>query len=107
MRQVHTSSLNEIKTVFNSDSDNEQYYDRLKNSYSHRINNVELARPIVRRNNATIIWKAETNLELEPFNKLSEDKQAEISFKLRDFFESFKEKINSFRNVSSDFVDQL
>src|SRR5690554_4176259 len=107
MRQVHTSSLNEIKTVFNSDSDNEQYYDRLKNSYSHKINNVELARPIVRRNNATIIWKAETNLELESFNKLSEDKQAEISFKLRAFFESFKEKINSFRNISNNFADQL
>src|SRR5690554_5682520 len=107
MREVHTSSLNDVKTVFNSNSDNEQYYSRLKNSFAHKIGNVEFARPIVRPNNATIIWKAETDLDLRPFNDLSDDKQAEISFKLRAFFDAFKEKVTGFRNVSKDFAEKL
>lgn len=55
MKTIHTSSLNEIKSVFNSESDNEQYFKVLKNSNSAKLYNVELAQPIVRKTKASVI----------------------------------------------------
>lgn len=107
MKEVFTSNLSEIKTVFNSNSDNEQFYKRLKVANCHKINNVELARPIIRKSNFTIIWKSETNLDLKRFIDLSEDKQIELSFKLKEFFDAFKEKILNLKNTSPSFADQI
>lgn len=107
MKEVFTSNLSDIKTVFNSNSDNEQYYKRLKAAKCHKINSVELARPIIRNSNFTIIWKSETSLDLKRFIDLSEDKQIELSFKLKEFFDAFKEKILNLRNTSPSFADQI
>src|SRR5690625_1869824 len=107
MKEVAISRLSEIKSVFNSNTDNEQFYNRLKNAGCYKIDNVELARPIIRQSNATIIWKSDCNLPLIPFNKLSDDTQAKISFKLSSFFDSFKEKIETFSNIPSSFSDQV
>lgn len=105
MRVIYTSNLANIKTVFNSDSDNEQYYRRLRAVECHKFDNVELARPIIRK--ASIIWKSETNLELKPFTDLSEDYQISLSFKLQEFFELFKNKISSFKNIPPNFAEQV
>lgn len=107
MREVGITSLAEIKTVFGSNSDNIHYFELLKSSDSHIINNVELARPIIRESNSTIIWKAEFLGELKSFNKVSENKQAEVSRALKVFFDAFDNKINRFKNVSKDFSKKI
>lgn len=107
MREVHTSKLSDIKTVFNSTSDNEQYYKLLKNVGCHIIGSVELARPVIRKSYATITWLSETNSSLKPFNELSENKQVEISLELEKFFNEFREKIGTLRSSSVDFANQL
>src|SRR5690554_4497325 len=107
MKEVFNSSLADIKTVFNSESDNTQYYDRLKNANCHIIDNVELAKPFIKSNDASIIWKSESNLTFESFNNLSDDRQAEVSFRLTNFFENFKQTIGRFKSVSPDFANQL
>lgn len=107
MREVFKASLADIKTVFNSESDNTQYYDRLKNANCHIIDNIELAKPFIKSNDVSIIWKSESNLTFESFNNLSDEKQAEVSFRLTNFFEKFKQTIGKFKSVSPDFANQL
>jgi hypothetical protein len=107
MKQIHISNLNDIKSVFNSPSDNEQYYRILKNSNSHIINNVELAQPSIRQNNATIIWKTQSDASFKPLSELSESIRLEIGANLESFFEDFKKRANKFQNVSPDFVDKV
>lgn len=107
MKEVAISRLADISTVFNSSSDNIYYYNLLKNSKTHIMNDVELARPILRESNATIIWKSEYSESLSPFNELSEEAQSEISMRLKIFFEAFKVIINQFKNVSKNFANQL
>lgn len=107
MREVYTSKLSDIKTVFNSNSDNEQYYKLLKNVGCHIIGNVELARPVIRKSYATITWMSEADSTLKPFNQLSEEKQVEVSLALEKFFNVFREKIGKLRSSSLDFANQL
>lgn len=107
MGEVISSKLAEVKTVFNSNADNQHYYDLLKNANCHNINNVELAKPVIRQANLTIIWKSEKNHPLIPFKELSEEKQKEIAFKLEEFFNVFKNKIKNLKNVSEDFADKI
>lgn len=107
MREVLKSNLSELKTVFDSDANNEYYYRILKNANCHIINNVELARPIFKRSNSTIIWKSESNLELKLFNEIDIEKQEELSANLKEFFKKFKEKISRFRNINEKFADQV
>lgn len=107
MKEVGITKLAEIKTVFNSNSDNVYYYELLNRNNSHIINNVELAKPIIRQSNSTIIWKSEFKGELKPFNELSDDSQASVSVILKSFFDAFEQKINSFRSAPASFAKKV
>ncbi|PJX22789.1 hypothetical protein CAP47_07115 [Psychroflexus sp. S27] len=107
MKTVHTSYLNEIKSVFNSEADNEQYYKVLKNSNSSKLYNVELAQPIVRKTKATVIWKSETNLDLIKLSELEESKRLEIGSIIENFFKLFEQRIQRFKNIPKDFTKKV
>lgn len=107
MRTIHTSMLSEVKSVFNSEADNEQYYKILKNSSSLNIYNVELARPIVKKNKGIIDWQTSYTNDLKPLSDLPESKRIEIGSVLESFFKLFKSKIEKFRNIPVDFVSKV
>jgi hypothetical protein len=107
MHEIHISKLSEIKSVFNSYSDNEQYYKVLKKSGLNSIGSVELAQPLVRKSNSTIIWKAESVENAVEFNSLNAHEKGIASHELQSFFQQFKAKTEKFKNISSDFSDKI
>ncbi|MGO2358204.1 MAG: hypothetical protein ACTH6S_11685 [Mesonia sp.] len=107
MKTIHTSSLNEIKSVFNSESDNEQYFKVLKNSNSAKLYNVELAQPIVRKTKASVIWKSETNLDLVKISQIEEKKRLEIGSVIENFFKLFERRIKRFKGIPEDFTNKV
>lgn len=107
MRTIHTSMLSEVKSVFNSEADNEQYYKILKNSSSLNIYNVELAKPIVKKNKGIIDWQTDYSNDLKPLSEFPESKRIEIGSVLESFFKLFKSKIEKFRNIPPDFVSKV
>jgi hypothetical protein len=107
MRQVHISKLSDIKSVFNSPSDNEQFYRVLTNSGLTNFENIELAQPTVRQSNASVIWKAKSSGNYSSFNSLTTTKQEEVGRTLEKFYKKFKEKANEFKNVGPDFAEKI
>lgn len=107
MHEIHISKLSEIKSVFNSYADNEQYYKVLKKSGLNIIDSVELAQPLSRNSNLTIIWKAKTVQKAIAFNSLIESDKKIVSQELENFFTKFKAKTDQFRNISSDFANKV
>lgn len=107
MKEVHISSLSEVKSVFNSYSDNDQYYRVLKNSNSHSIGNVELAQPIIRQVNMTIKWKASTNGSLKLYTDLSFEEKKIAAHELKIFHAAFKKRVESFKNIPKGFADKI
>ena len=107
MRPVHTSRLSEVKSVFNSESDNVQYYNVLKNSNSLKLYNVELAKPIIQKNKGEIVWQSESDLELKGLSDLSDSQRIKYGDVLKEFFENFKSRIAKFSNIPQDFVKKV
>lgn len=104
---IHISKLSEVKSVFNSPSDNEQYFRVLKNSGLNKIENVELAQPTVRQSNFSIIWKCDESGTLTNFQELPESLKQKVGADLEIFYKIFKEKSLHFRNVPSNFSNQI
>lgn len=107
IHQIHISKLSEVKSVFNSPSDNEQYFKVLKNSGLNKIENVELAQPVVRQSNFSIIWKCNESGTLTNFQELSEALKRKVGADLEVFHKAFKDQSLKFRNVPSDFANQI
>lgn len=107
MKEVHVSNLNELKSVFNGVTDNEQYYKILKNSNTNVIFDVELAEPIIRTTNSTILWKSQSNYDFRTYSSFSENEKIDIIEKIEIFYGVFKNKIGQFKGVSEDFADNI
>ena len=107
MKQVQISKLSDIKSVFNSPSDNEQYYRIIKNSGLNEFENIELAQPIIRQSQATIIWKAKSIGNFVNFNSLTTIQQQEIGRSLELFYEKLKNRAKDFRNITPDFAEKI
>jgi hypothetical protein len=107
IHQIHISKLSEVKSVFNSPSDNEQYFKVLKNSGLNKIENVELAQPVVRQSNFSIIWKCNESGTLTNFQELSEALKRKVGADLEVFHKALKDQSLKFRNVPSDFANQI
>lgn len=107
MNQIYISNLNEVKSVFNSYSDNVQFYKVLRNGGVHSIKNVELAQPNVREVNMTIIWKAETQANLRPYPELSFEEKNSVAADLKQFFSSFKKEVDSYKNTPAGFANKI
>lgn len=105
--QIHISKLSEIKSVFNSPSDNEQYYKILKNSNLNINNNIELAQPSIRQSNSSIIWKTTFAGQFKNFNHISLEKQQEVGVYLEKFYSNFTEKTKQFKNIPNDFSEKI
>lgn len=107
INQIHISKLSEIKSVFNSPSDNEQYYKILKNSNLNINHNIELAQPSIRQSNFSIIWKTTFTGQFKNFNHISLEKQQEVGVDLEKFYSNFTEKTKQFKNIPSDFSEKI
>lgn len=107
MKEVHVSNLNELKSVFNGITDNEQYYKILKNSNTHIISNVELASPLIRKINSTIIWKSQSNYNFKSYSNFNDYEKNEIGERVEKFYSVFKNRITQFKGISEDFADKI
>ena len=107
MREVGTSNLNEIKSVFNSVDDNLHYYKILKNSFGARFGEVEFAQPVIKHTTGQIIWKTETEGYLIAFEALSQEQKDIAGEKIRDAFSEFAEKTKAFKNLPDDFQTRI
>jgi hypothetical protein len=92
MKQVRTSSLSKIKTVFDSTDSNVFHFDGLNKSFNQNEFGVELAQPIVRYSNNVVQWKAKATSELLPFNVLSKEEQDSVAQIIQQTFTDFKER---------------
>jgi hypothetical protein len=107
MRVIHTSKLSEVKSVFNSEADNVQYYNVLKNSNCSKLYNVELARPVLRKAKGEIIWQTDSKIEFRKLSDLHEYQRIKYGEQLEIFFKNFKKKVNRFSNISDGFVNKV
>ncbi|RYH72168.1 hypothetical protein EVU94_13965 [Flavobacteriaceae bacterium 144Ye] len=107
MKVIHTSRLSEVKSVFNSEADNVQYYNVLKNSNCLKFYNVELAKPIVRKSKGEIIWQSDTVLELKSLSELPENQRIKYGEHLEKFFKNFQTRVSRFSNISKDFAKNV
>lgn len=107
MRVIHTSKLSEVKSVFNSEADNVQYYNVLRNSNCIKFYNVELGKPVIRKSKGEILWQTDTNIEFKQLSDLQDDQRIKYGEYLEKFFENFKNKVNKFSNVSDDFARKV
>lgn len=107
MRQVHISKLSDIKSVFNSPSDNEQFYRVITNSSLNEFENIELAQPVIRQSHSSIIWKAKSTGNFINFNSLTTIQQQEVGKKLELFYKQLKSKAKDFRNITPDFAEKI
>jgi hypothetical protein len=107
MKQISTSSLNELKSVFNSADDNVHYYRILNNAFNRNDFGVELAQPLVRESSGQIIWKSESNAEFVLIDSVSESEQNRAYDQVRTAFASFKEKVSGMKNFPPDFQQKI
>jgi hypothetical protein len=107
MRIVHTSKLSEVKSVFNSEADNVQYYNVLKNSNCIKFYNVELAKPVLRKSKGEVLWQTDSNIEFKQLSSLPENQRIKYGKDLEKFFKDFKNKFNKFSNISDDFIKKV
>lgn len=107
MKVIHTSRLSEVKSVFNSEADNVQYYNVLNNSKCLKFYNVELAKPIIRKSKGEIIWQSDTVLELKKMSELPESQRIKYGESLEKFFKNFKDRVSRFSNISEGFVKNV
>ena len=92
MKQVRTSSLSKIKTVFDSTDSNVFHFKTLNKSFNQNEFGVELAQPIVRYSNNVVQWKAKASSELLPFNVLSKEEQDSVAQIIQQTFTDFRER---------------
>lgn len=107
MKTIHTSKLIDLKSVFNSEIDNLQYYKVLYNANCTLLNNVELAKPIVKKSKGIIEWQSEKNLDLYPINSYNQEERIKLGNILEVFFKDFKNKVSKYNNIPKDFVKDV
>lgn len=107
MRVIYVSKLSEVKSVFNSEADNVQYYNVLKNSNCIKFYNVELAKPTIRKSRGEILWQTDYESELRELSDLPESQRIKYGKSLEAFFQNFKQTIKKFGNISDDFAKNV
>ena len=107
MKQVRTSSLSKIKTVFDSTDSNVFHFNRLNKSFNQNKFGVELAQPVVRHSNNVVQWKAKAISELLPFNVFPKEEQDSIAQIIQQTFADFKERTSIKPEVFYDNIMEI
>jgi hypothetical protein len=92
MKQVSTSSLGDIKTVFDNPDTNVYHYNELKTKFNENDFGVELAEPRIRQANNLIVWRSKAESTLLPLTDLSSEEQKEVAAIIQNAFSTFKSK---------------
>ena len=107
MKHISTSSLSDLKSVFNSADDNVHFYKVLKNAFNKNDFGVELAQPSIRQNSGQIIWKAETNLSFDAIDTVGALEREEAGQNMRQAFEAFDQKIKGVKNFPAEISAKI
>ena len=107
MKHISTSSLSDLKSVFNSADDNVHFYKVLKNAFNINDFGVELAQPSIRQNSGQIIWKADTVLDFSTIDSADGLVREEAGQMMRQAFEAFDAKIKGVKNFPAEISSKI
>ena len=107
MKHISTSSLSDLKSVFNSADDNVHFYKVLKNAFNKNDFGVELAQPSIRQNSGQIIWKADTNLSFNTIDTVDSNERELAGQNMRKAFEAFDQKIKGVKNFPAEISAKI
>ena len=107
MKEVSTSSLNELKSVFNSADDNVHYYKILKRAFNGNEFGVELAEPAIRHTSGQIKWKTGSDSNFITVDSLDRAVRDRVGDRIRNAFKAFEVKAKGIKNFPPDFDKQI
>lgn len=107
MQVVKKSNLGLIKSIFNSNTDNEQYYEIINNVFNGKVDCLEFAKPTIQTNAGYILWKAKTPGPYSKYSELKDEKQKlYLNNMVQKALNDIKGKLSNL-NQDEDFLSKI